>query len=82
VCRRWSEVTGRDLMKGEVLGQLMLKASLEMNPASVILFSSKQPAHIVANVRVAEDASMAAPARRLYDLVQAEGGELTGGGVR
>ncbi len=75
-CRRWSEITGWDLAKGEVLGQLMLKASLVMNPASVILFSSKQPAHIAANVRVAEDAAMEAPARRLYELVQAEGREL------
>jgi D-threo-aldose 1-dehydrogenase len=76
---RWSSAIAMDLTRGEVLGQLMLKASLVMNPASVILFSSKQPAHIVANVRVAEDAGMEAPARRLYELIQAEGLLLAGG---
>ena len=48
----------------------MLKAALVLNPASIILFSSKNPAHIQANVHAAADATLEAPARRLYDLVQ------------
>jgi D-threo-aldose 1-dehydrogenase len=80
-CRRWSAETGADLANGEVLAQLMLKASLVMNPESVILFSSKRPAHIAANVRVAEDATLEAPAQRLHALVQRGHGELLGGAV-
>ena len=71
-CRAWSERIGADLSKAEILAQLMLKASLVMNPESILLFSSKQPKHIRQNVRVAEDASLEAKARELYGLVQAE----------
>jgi hypothetical protein len=51
----------------------MLKAALVLYPNTVLLVSSKNPAHIKENVRVAEDASLEAPARRIYDLVQREG---------
>ena len=71
--RRWSELTGRDLARREQLAALMLKAALVLYPNTVVLVSSKNPAHIKENVRVAEDASLEAPARRLYDLVQREG---------
>ena len=54
----------------------MLKASLVMNPASIILFSSKNPAHIEANVRTAADSSLELPARQLHYLIQAEPEEL------
>jgi aryl-alcohol dehydrogenase-like predicted oxidoreductase len=72
-CRRWSEITGRDLARREQLAALMLKAALVLYPNTVVLVSSKNPAHIRENVHVAEDASLEAPARRLYDLVQREG---------
>jgi len=72
-CLRWSEATGRDLARREQLAALMLKAALVLYPNTVLLVSSKNPAHIRENVRVAEDASLEAPARRLYDLVQREG---------
>jgi aryl-alcohol dehydrogenase-like predicted oxidoreductase len=72
-CQRWSEATGRDLARREELAALMLKAALVLHPNTVLLVSSKNPAHIRENVRVAEDASLEAPARRLYDLVQREG---------
>ena len=77
VCRRWSEATGRDLASPDSLAHLMLKASLVANPDSVILFSSKSPAHVRANVEVAEDILLEGPARRLHELVQAEGAALT-----
>ena len=54
----------------------MLKASLAMNPSSIVLFSSKIPAHIHANVHTAEDSSLEIPARQLYNLVQAEHDQL------
>jgi D-threo-aldose 1-dehydrogenase len=72
-CQRWSEATGRDLVRREQLAALMLKAALVLYPNTVLLVSSKNPAHIKENVRVAEDASLEAPARRIYDLVQREG---------
>jgi D-threo-aldose 1-dehydrogenase len=81
LCRRWSEKVGADLGDREQLANLMLKASLVVNPDSVILFSSKNPEHIQKNVRVAGDAALDAPAQRLYDLVQAEGKQLLAGDV-
>lgn len=76
LCRRWSEQIGIDLGEQELLANLMLKAALVMNPASVILFSSKKSQHIQENVRVAGDASIEAPARKLYELIQAERDQL------
>ena len=76
LCRRWSEKVGAELGDREQLANLMLKASLVMNPGSVILFSSKNPEHIQKNVRLVGDATLDAPAQRLYDLVQAEGKQL------
>ena len=71
--RRWSDEVGADVARREVLASLMLKASLELNPASVILFSSRDPAHIRHNVEVAADVALSGPARRLHALVQREG---------
>ncbi len=73
LCRRWSDQVGGDLDDREVLANIMLKAAFVMNPASVILASSKNPSHIAANVRVAANEALAEPARRLYALVQTEG---------
>lgn len=70
--KRWSDDVGEDLGKPERLAQLMLKASYRLNPASVVLFSSKQPARIQANVACLEDSGTDAPAQRLYELVQRE----------
>ena len=72
-CQRWSEVTGRDLARREQLAALMLKAALVLYPNTILLVSSKNPAHIRENVRVADDPGLDLPARRLYDLVQREG---------
>jgi D-threo-aldose 1-dehydrogenase len=69
---RWSEDVGADLADREVLASLMLKAALVENPQSVILFSSKSPAHMRHNVQVAGDGLLEFSARRLYSLVQQE----------
>jgi aryl-alcohol dehydrogenase-like predicted oxidoreductase len=74
--QRWSEATNTDLTHAEALAHLMLKASLIMNPTSIILFSSKNPAHIQANARTAADTSLELPARQLYNLVQSERDQL------
>ncbi|HEY4008535.1 MAG TPA: aldo/keto reductase [Acidobacteriaceae bacterium] len=70
---RWSEATGHDLARREHLSALMLKAALVLYPDTILLVSSKDPAHIRENVRVAGDPSLEGPARRLYELMQREG---------
>jgi aryl-alcohol dehydrogenase-like predicted oxidoreductase len=72
LCQHWSASTNTDLGKAETLAHLMLKAALVMNPASIILFSSKSPAHIRANVHTATDSTLELPARELYKLVQSK----------
>jgi D-threo-aldose 1-dehydrogenase len=72
LCKRWSESTHTDLSNADLLAHLMLKASLVMNPSSIILFSSKNPTHIHANVEAATDDSLELRARQLYSLVQSE----------
>jgi aryl-alcohol dehydrogenase-like predicted oxidoreductase len=76
LCRRWSEQVGADLGDREQLANLMLKAALVMNSDSVILFSSKDPRHIQENARVGGDVSIETPARKLYELIQAERAQL------
>jgi D-threo-aldose 1-dehydrogenase len=76
VCQNWSASTNTDLNNAEALANLMLKAALVINPASIILFSSKNPAHIRANVSTATDTSLEHPARQLYDLIQTERHQL------
>jgi len=71
-CQRWSQSTGADLADPAVLARLMLKAALLLNPESIILFSSKSPKHIHANVADATETSLAAPALELYRAIHAE----------
>ena len=70
--KRWSEKTGQDLADPGVLANLMIKAALIKNPNSILLFSSKQPAHIHNNVAVAENAGLEEAANRLFQLVHTE----------
>jgi D-threo-aldose 1-dehydrogenase len=76
LCQRWHALTNTTLNDPDTLAQLMLKASLTMNPASIILFSSKNPAHIQRNVQTVADLTLELPARQLYDLLQAERSHL------
>jgi D-threo-aldose 1-dehydrogenase len=76
LCQRWSSATNTDLSDAEALANLMLKAALVMNPASLILFSSKKPRHIHANVQTEADSILESPARALYHLVQTERDQL------
>jgi aryl-alcohol dehydrogenase-like predicted oxidoreductase len=76
LCQRWSTSTNTDLSRPETLANLMLKAALVINPASIILFSSKNPRHIQDNIQTAADPALEAHARQLYDLVQAERDQL------
>ena len=74
--RRWSDYCGVDVGEAEVLARLMLKASLECNPESVILFSSKRAEHIRNNAALVDDAGLGEAAMRLYALVRAEAVEV------
>ncbi len=76
VCRRWSEQTGRDLAYAEQLAALMLRASLDINSAGLVLFSSKSKPHMEVNVRIAQDDSLQEPARRLREIARSEGPAL------
>jgi diketogulonate reductase-like aldo/keto reductase len=76
-CTRWSGLVGSDLADPEALSALMLKSALIENPNGIVLFSSKLLEHIRNNVAVAEDATLDAPARRLYALVQSEPASTT-----
>jgi diketogulonate reductase-like aldo/keto reductase len=76
LCKRWSESTGTDLTDKAALASLMLKAALVMNPASIVLFSSKNPKHIHANAHTAADTTLELPGRHLYDLIQSERDQL------
>jgi D-threo-aldose 1-dehydrogenase len=76
LCQRWSQLVNADLSNPETLARLMLKAALVLNPASIILFSSKNPVHIQANVDTAADPALEAPACQLHALVQAERDQL------
>jgi D-threo-aldose 1-dehydrogenase len=76
LCQRWSASTDTELSNPEALALLLLKAALLMNPNSIILFSSKKPAHIQANVCAAADTTLELPARRLYNLIQSERDQL------
>ena len=69
---RWSAFVGTNVADHETLSHLMLKASLAANPDSVILFSSKKPKHIQANVALVDDTQAEDQALKLYSLVRAE----------
>jgi D-threo-aldose 1-dehydrogenase len=76
LCQRWSASTNHDLSNAKDLARLMLKAALLMNPASIILFSSKNSHHIEANAKLADDRTLDVSAATLYRLVQSERDQL------
>jgi D-threo-aldose 1-dehydrogenase len=76
LCKRWSAPTNTDLSNPKDLARLMLKAALLMNPASIILFSSKNAHHIETNAKVPDDRTLDAPAAALYRLIQSERDQL------
>jgi D-threo-aldose 1-dehydrogenase len=76
ICQRWSQAVDADLAQAPQLARLMLKAALVMNPDSIILFSSKRPEHIHANIETANNASLEASSQRLYRIAQDEREQL------
>jgi choline dehydrogenase-like flavoprotein/diketogulonate reductase-like aldo/keto reductase len=74
---RWSATVGADLTEPLILARLLLKASLDLHPHSLTLFSTRREEHIFDNVAVAEDPTLTEPARLLTDLARQEAPELT-----
>lgn len=70
LCRSWSRELDCDLAAPGKLAGLMVRAALLLNPGCIVLVSSRNPGHIAANVRAAEDITLDDAARRLYGLVQ------------
>lgn len=56
LCRRWSDAVDLDLSDAKLLAGVVLQAALAAHPEGMVLFSSRVPEHIRANVRAAEGA--------------------------
>ena len=67
--RAWSERINHDLARPGEAQRLLLKVALETRPKDLILVSSTNPAHIVANVETAEDDRLIAPALALAKVI-------------
>ncbi len=70
LCRRWSSEVDANLDDSKTLAALLLTAALSSNPDSIVLFSSRVPAHIQANIRIVSDPAWAARSRRFLKLLQ------------
>jgi D-threo-aldose 1-dehydrogenase len=55
MCRQWSAELDLDLRNRENLATLLLIAAQVAHPGGIVLFSSRTPAHILANARSAGD---------------------------
>ena len=75
-CRRWSDAVGADLSDSKALAGVLLQAALAANPSGMVLFSSRVPEHIRANVQAAEETDTRARGMRFLELVaeRREGG--------
>ena len=66
--------TDRDLRDPHVLSALMLRAALEVNHDSVVIFFTRHANRIEQNVSAAEDPSLREPALRLWKLMREQFG--------
>ncbi len=76
LCRRWSSEVDANLAEPEILAALLLRAGLSSNPSGIVLFSSRMPAHIQANVRIADDPAWAARSQRFLNLLHRQSAGL------
>jgi D-threo-aldose 1-dehydrogenase len=65
--RQWSNEVGLDLATPGLLEQLFLRAAVALRPEALILFSSTQAQHVLANVRAASERSLEAAALKLLE---------------
>lgn len=69
---RWSNEIGADLRNKDTLAKLLLKAALELNPQSIVLFFSSRPSNIEAAVATEADTALTSAALRLWEIMQRE----------
>lgn len=67
--QRWSEFVDLDLTDRKNLAALLVKAALFAHPDRIVLFSSRTPAHILANVGAAGDAGWNDRAERFREMI-------------
>lgn len=72
LCRRWSDAVDANLFQQDVLAALLLQATLITDPQSMVLFSSRVPEHIHANLRRLGEPGWSMRARRFRELIDAE----------
>ncbi len=72
LCRRWSNAVDVNLADPKILARVLLQAALASNPNGMVLFSSRVPAHIRANVRATEETESTARGKRFLELIAAE----------
>lgn len=70
LCRRWSNAIDADLASPGILAGLLLVASLESNRNGIVLFSSRVPEHIQANVRLVDDSAWVVRSQQFLKLLQ------------
>ncbi|MHB1936488.1 MAG: aldo/keto reductase [Acidobacteriaceae bacterium] len=68
LCRRWSNALDADLSDTKILAGVLLQAALAANPHGLVLFSSRVPEHIRANVQAAEENGSTARGKRFLEL--------------
>ncbi len=69
LCRRCSDALDLDLSDAKALAGVLLQAALAAHPEGVVLFSSRVPEHIRANVQAAEETDARARGKRFLELV-------------
>jgi D-threo-aldose 1-dehydrogenase len=65
--QQWSDAIGLDLAAPALLEQLFLRAAIALRPEALILFSSTQAQHVLANVRAASEKSLEPAALELLE---------------
>ena len=74
--RRWSGEVDADLYDSRILASLLLVTAVSANPTGIVLFSSRNPSHIQANVRIAKDPAWAARSQRFLNLLRRQSAGL------
>ncbi len=76
LCRRWSDKIGVDLSDPQAVIATVLAAVLESNPTGMVLFSSRNRDHILANMQAAQDADAVSKGRNFLELMALDREEL------
>ncbi|HUV96850.1 MAG TPA: hypothetical protein VMV98_05210, partial [Acidobacteriaceae bacterium] len=76
LCRRWSNAVDLDLSDAKLLAGILLQAALAANPKGMVLFSSRVPEHIRANVQAAGKMGAGERGKRFLELVAERRDEL------